>query len=122
MLSLTGSPTGYYSDAYESLMQLEDPASGWYGRKRYVSERSGLAIESYLIEKLYGRELRAPRELSGDVPHPSPELFRAWGLEPAPLTEAQRHLFALWIDLGATFVGPARGAPAPLALAGQEGN
>ncbi len=111
-LSLTGTPTGYYSDAYESLMQLEEPGSGWYGRKAYVAERSGLAIESYLVEKLLGRELKAPRHLDGDAPHPSPALFRGWGLEPAPLSEAQRRLFVLWIDLGATFVAPAEGTPA----------
>lgn len=119
-LSLTSASTGYYSDAYESLMQLQEPASGWYGRKRYVSERDGLAIESYLVEKLEGRELKAPQVLAGDAPHPSAELFRAWGLPPAPLSPEERRLFALWIDLGATFLGPETGLPASGAPAARQ--
>lgn len=111
-LTLSGEATTYYSASYESLMQLEDPASGWFGRKRYVSERDGLAIESYLTEKLYGKELKAPRALSGDAPHPSPALFRAQGLVPAPLSDAQRLLFVRWMDFGATFRGPQDSAPA----------
>ncbi|MCX5797017.1 MAG: hypothetical protein NTY77_16110, partial [Elusimicrobia bacterium] len=105
-LTLTGEKTRYYNDAYESLLRLEEPASRWYGRKKYVSERDAMAIESYLIAKLEGRQLKAQRPLSGDRPHPSPELFRARGLAPAPLSEAQRRLMALWIDLGAPFRGP----------------
>ncbi len=105
-LTLTGRKTRYYNDAYESLLQLEEPASRWYGRKKYVSERDALAIESYLIAKLTGRQLKASRPLSGDRPHPSPALFRARGLEPAPLSEAERRLLSLWIDLGAPFRGP----------------
>jgi len=104
-LELTGEKTAYYNNAYENLMQLSDPASRWYGRKKYVSERDGLAIESYLIEKIYGKELKAERELDGDVPHPSPELFRKHGLEPAPLSKQDRLLFVRWIDLGAAFRG-----------------
>lgn len=109
-LSLTGEETAYYSNSYESLMHLEDPESGWYGRKKYVSERDGLAVESYLIEKVYGRELEAPRPLSGDAPHPSPGLLAARGIEAAPLDDADRLLLVRWIDLGASFLG-APGAP-----------
>ena len=94
-LSLTSKPTRYYTDAYESLMQLEDPASGNYGRKRYVDERNALAINSYLIEKLYGRELRAPSQLSGEFPHPGQD----------PLTDKERLTFVRWIDIGAPFKG-----------------
>jgi hypothetical protein len=104
-LRLTGEKTRYYNGAYENLMQLEEPGSRWYGRKRYVSERDALAIESYLIAKLAGRQLKSPRPLAGDRPHPSPELFRSRGLSPAPLSEAERRLLALWIDLGAPFRG-----------------
>jgi hypothetical protein len=104
-LRLSSRKTEYYNQAYESLMQLEDPDSKWFGRKRFVSERNALAIESYLIEKIYGRELKAPRELTGDAPHPSPALFREHGLDPAPLTDAQRMLLVRWIDMGATFRG-----------------
>lgn len=109
-LPLTSEPTAYYNTAYESLLALEEPKSGWYGRRRYVSERNGLAIESYLIAKLYGRPLQAPRPLSGDHPHPSPELFRRAGLKPAPLNETQRLLLVRWIDLGAAFKGAGKEA------------
>ena len=116
-LALTSARTTYYNEAYESLMELEDPASGWYGRKRYVSERNALAIESYLIEKVFGRELKAPRALEGDAPHPSPALFAERGLDPAPLSDEQRRTLALWIDLGATFHGPVPGVDIALSRA-----
>jgi hypothetical protein len=94
-LSLTAEPTEYYNDAYESLMLLEEPESGDFGRKKYVDERDALAIRSYLIEKLYGRELNAPRQLSGERPHPARE----------PLSEEESLTFVRWIDLGAPFKG-----------------
>ena len=112
-LVLKGDKTPYYNLAYENLMQLEAPASGWYGRKKYVSERDGLAIESYLIEKLYGKELKAPRKLTGDHPHPSPAHLKKHGIKSAPLTGEQRLLLSRWIDLGATFRGPQFEAPEP---------
>ncbi|MBI2374757.1 MAG: hypothetical protein HYV07_12245 [Deltaproteobacteria bacterium] len=110
-LSLGSGRTAYFVDAYESLMALEDPASAWYGRKKYVSERDGLAIESYLAEKLWGRELKAERRLAGDAPHPSPSAFEAAGLKPEPLTDAELKLFTLWMDLGAPFLGPPGSTP-----------
>ena len=117
-LELTGEKTAYYNNAYESLMQLDDPASGWYGRKKYISERNALAIESYLIEKIHGKEFKAARELDSDVPHPSPALFKKHGLKPAPLNEQDRRLFVRWIDLGATFRGVPPAPPENL-LGGQ---
>lgn len=110
-LRLSGEPTRYYNAAYESLMQLEDPRSGWYGRKKYVSERDALAIESYLIAKIYGKQLQTERPLGGDRPHPSPALLRDAGLAIAPLDEAERRTLSLWVDLGATYLG----APGPAA-------
>ena len=94
-LSLTAKPTRYYTDAYETLMQLDDSDSGNYGQKAYVDERNAQAINSYLIEKLYGRELKAPRELEGDIPHPRED----------PLTDQERLIFSRWIDIGAPFKG-----------------
>ena len=104
-LVLSGEKTRYYNVAYESLMELEDPKSKWYGHKKYVSERNGLAIESYLIEKIFGKELKAPRELTGDAPHPSKGLFKEYEVEPAPLSDEERQLLVRWIDMGATFLG-----------------
>ncbi len=112
-LDLSGTPTRYYNVAYESLMQLQDPQSGWYGRKKFISERDALAIESYLTAKLWGKQLKAKLPLQGDAPHPSPALFQAFGKTPAPLSDAERRTLALWIDLGAAF----RGSP-PVAAAG----
>jgi hypothetical protein len=94
-LSLTDKPTRHYNDAYESLMQLEDPASGDYTRKKYVDERNALAIRSYLIEKLYGREMKAPRPLKGESPHPKNN----------PLTEEEKLTLVRWVDIGAPFKG-----------------
>lgn len=59
--------------------------------KAYTAHKEGMAIKSYLIEKLMGRELHAPRSLKGDTPHPSQN----------PLTEAEMLAFVRWIDLGA---------------------
>ena len=119
-LVLTGNRTAYYSDSYENLMQLEEPGSGWYGRKKYISERDGLAIESYLIEKIYGRELKAARILEGDAPHPSVKLFKQQGIEPRPLTDAERMAFVRWIDMGATFRGTDVGLPLLQTLGGDD--
>jgi hypothetical protein len=104
-LTLDGTPTAYYTSSYESLHQLEEPGSGAYYRKKYVNERNALAIKSYLMEKVHGRELKAPRTLSGDTPHPGPDLIRRYGVSATPPTEAEKLLLARWIDLGATFKG-----------------
>ena len=97
---------GPWSRAYTSLHALEDPASGDHSRKRYLDERQGLSTRSYLIEKLTGRELEAPRALdTPGRPHPEP------GSRVAPLTPDELLTLTRWIDLGATFLG------APLAAA-----
>lgn len=97
-LDLSAQPTRHYTRSYESLLALAEPASGDAGRKAYVAEREAQAVRSYLIEKLTGRELMAPRVLTGDRPHPSGN----------PLTPAELATLIRWIDLGATFVAPAQ--------------
>ncbi len=93
-LDLQGTPQGPWLTSYRSLHQLEDPASGNQANKRYINEREGLSSESYLIEKLMGKELRAPQALeTPGVPH-VPEL-----------TDEELLSLIRWIDLGATFRG-----------------
>ncbi len=96
-LSLTGAPTAIYSDAYESLLALGE---GSGGGKRYVDEREARAARSFLIEKIVGRDLEAPRAL--DRPCPPP------GAAVPPLSEADTLAFIEWIDAGATFRGAER--------------
>ena len=118
-LNLAGEKTRYYSKSYENLMQLEEPSSAWWGRKKYVDEREAMAIKSYLIAKVYGQQLKAERILQGDRPHPSKQLFLRFGQKPDLLSLPEKQLLALWIDLGACFKG-APGAPpaqAPLMVA-----
>ncbi len=104
-LSLADNKTEYYNEAYENLMRLEDPASGWYSHKKYIDERGALAINSYLIEKIYGRELKAPRTLTGDFPHPSEKLIKKYKADASPLTDAEKMTLVRWIDMGAAFLG-----------------
>jgi mono/diheme cytochrome c family protein len=95
-LDLRGTPTEHYSVSYETLHMLRDPASGNHADKRFINEREALSVESYLIEKLLGRELEAPQELDTvGARHPS-----TGGLSKEELLTLIR-----WIDLGATFIG-----------------
>ena len=59
--------------------------------RRYVAQPGGMAIKSYLMEKLAGRELRAARDLDGEYPHPAEE----------PLSDEELLKFIRWMDLGA---------------------
>ncbi|MCK6528421.1 hypothetical protein L6R50_12990 [Myxococcota bacterium] len=102
-LGLSGAATDAYTDAYESLLARgEGSGSGM----AYVDEPKGSARGSYLMEKVLGRELDAPRTL--DTPgeaHPS-------GDDGAPsLTDADIRTLIRWIELGASFVGTGEGAP-----------
>ncbi len=63
--------------------------------RRFVEHRETLAIKSYLVEKLSGRELHAPRKLSGETPHPTK----------TPLSKEELQTFIRWIDLGASRQG-----------------
>jgi hypothetical protein len=92
-LSLTDSPTTWFSDAYESLLQPGDKGSG---QLRFVDAGTGSARRSYLVEVLLGEELEADESLpAGAEPHPLG----------APLTSAELSVLTRWIDLGATFSG-----------------
>ena len=101
--NLSLKPTAYYNQAYESLMALTEPGSGNFDEKRYVAEREALAIESYLVEKIYGKELHAPQGLEGDSPHFSQELITQHGVDVRPVSDAERLTIVRWIDLGAVF-------------------
>jgi hypothetical protein len=91
-LSLTLSPTRHYTDAYESLLE---PGPGSAGGYKYVDAAGNLGRRSFLIEKLRGEELEAPRALVAPCPPPgSPQL-----------TEDEIALFTRWVELGASFVG-----------------
>lgn len=95
-LDLRGTPTEHYSVSYEALHRLEEPASGDHSRKRYVNEREAMALESYLIERLVGRELDAPQAVpQPPQPHPAQ----------APLSQEDVRTIIRWIDMGATFRG-----------------
>ncbi|MCC7334219.1 MAG: hypothetical protein IT422_03950 [Pirellulaceae bacterium] len=93
---LRGSPTEHYTTAYETLHRLADPDSGQQTAKQYINEREALAVESFLIEKLMGKELAAPQNLGPDAaPHPAA----------STLSDDELLTLIRWIDLGATFVG-----------------
>jgi hypothetical protein len=93
-LDLTPTPTAYYDRAYEALEAFGD---GSTGGKRYVDERGASAYGSYLMEKLTGRELGAPRALDFQCPPP--------GSAP-PLSADEIKAFLRWIDLGAIYRTP----------------
>ncbi len=94
-LDLTPTPTAYYDAAYEAL-QAWGPGST--GGKRYVDERGASARGSYLIEKLLGKELAAPRALDFRCP-PA-------GAAVPPLDPDVIAAFAQWIDGGAVYRAP----------------
>ena len=77
-----------------------DLASGsaFEALRRFVAHREALSGKSYLVEKLTGKELRAPRALSGDGPHPAEGTLGGDDL----LTIVR------WIDLGSQRGGPAK--------------
>ena len=56
-----------------------------------VDHKQALAVKSFLIETLAGRELSAPRELARNAPHP----------ESRPLDTEELRQFIRWVDLGA---------------------
>ena len=65
--------------------------------------------QSFVVEKIYGRELKARRALRGDAPHPSPGLIKMRRAAACrPLNAEEKLLFVRWIDLGATYLGPER--------------
>ena len=74
--------------------------------RKLVDHREALSSRSYLIEKLAGNELHAPRKLTGDAPHPSKELQDKKNLAGLALTEEELLTFVRWVDLGAQSSSP----------------
>lgn len=94
-LSLTDTPTTWFTDAYESLLADGDLSD--HG-KEWVDEPAGRARSSFLIEVLTGRELEAPGLLAEpNTPH-------------GDLSADEIATIVRWIELGATFVGTEEGA------------
>jgi len=92
-LSLSNTPTTWYTDAYESLLA---PGSESGNGRRYVDDSDGRAASSFLIETLLGEELEAPGSLGvNPVAHPADAL----------LNDEELEYLIRWIELGATFVG-----------------
>jgi hypothetical protein len=94
-LDLVPTPTAYYDAAYEALLAWGD---GSGGARKYVDEPDASAYASFLIEKLTGRELGAPRLLGSPCPPP--------GSPGPPLDEDVVRAFMRWIDLGAIYRTP----------------
>ncbi len=91
-LDLQAHPTASFDSAYEALLAV-GPGSG--GGRRYVDEAGASARSSYLVERIYGRELDAPRPLGAACPG-----------DP-PLGEEERLTIVRWIELGAVYRGVA---------------
>ena len=89
-LDLVPVPTTWFDTAYEALLR---PGGGSAGGRAYVDEAGTSAYGSYLIERIYGRELGAPRLLNGACPG-----------DPV-LTAEERRTMVRWIDLGALYRG-----------------
>lgn len=93
-LSLTAAPTLWFDDAYESLLAPN---------RNLIDADAGSAFQSFLLEKLLGRELGAQRTLTtAGSAHPLDD-FGAPALDGDELLALVR-----WIDLGASYSG---GAP-----------
>jgi hypothetical protein len=90
-LDLVSEPTASFDTAYEALLA---PGEGSGGDRKYVDDSDASAYSSYLIERIYGRELGAPRASAG----------RGCPGEP-PLSAEERLRFVRWIDLGAAYRG-----------------
>lgn len=99
-LDLTGAPTAHFTQSYEHLLRA---GVGSGGGRAYVDDGEGRARSSYLIERLTGVELDAPRALpEGSTRHPPADR----GSE--ALTDDELLVLIRWIDLGATFRGIGR--------------
>ncbi len=88
-LSLTDTPTLWFSDAYESLLAPGERSGGGFD---YVDGDAGMANNSLLVEVLRGEELEAPGTFSGPA-------------HQEHLTDEELMLVIRWIDLGATWEG-----------------
>ncbi len=93
-----GRYAGPWSNGYESLHRLgtgsgSARAGAW--QREYVDEREARARRSHLIEKIYDRELDAPRAL-----------VRGGCRAAEVLDEDAKAELVLWVDLGATYLAP----------------
>ncbi len=98
-LSLTSTATQHFTDAYESLLA---PGEGSAGGQAYVDLQGHRARDSYLAEKIMGREYDAPKVLTQACPPSGPGL-----------TAEEKLTLLRWIEFGASFVGVPPAAPAP---------
>jgi hypothetical protein len=89
-LSLEPRPTGRYDVAYESLVARGNGSANGF---RYVDVLGATARGSFLVERLLGRELDAPRAVEITTSHRG---------EP-PLDDDELRSIARWIESGALF-------------------
>lgn len=92
-LDLTVAPAPPFDTAYLALLSVGPGSASGYA---YVDAKTPSAHQSYLIERLFGRELGAPRSLDGQACLGEP-----------PLDDAERLSFVRWVDLGAPYRGAA---------------
>lgn len=92
-LVLEARATANFDAAYEALLA---PGAGSGSGKKYVDEPRSSAFTSHIVERIYGRELGAPR--NG---------LRAECMGTPALSDAERLTVVRWIDTGAVY----RGAP-----------
>ncbi len=89
-LALTATRTARYDLAYESLVSIGEGSLHGF---RYLDVTGTSARGSYLVERVLGEELDAPRSLVGRGPHRG---------EP-PLDDAALRTLVRWIESGATW-------------------
>lgn len=95
--SLSDAATPWFTDAYESLLA---PGTGSENGAAYVDHAEGRARTSFLMEKILGRELEAPRTLTTPGQrHPEQDHGHTGPTQEEILTLIR------WIELGATFEG-----------------
>ncbi len=91
-LVLDPRPTAQYDAAYEALVAIDSAGQGY----RYVDVTDASARGSYLVERLLGQELDAPRSIQGAPPHRG---------SPA-VTDREIHTIVRWIESGAVYCTP----------------
>lgn len=89
-LDLTTLPTAQFDTAYEALVA---PGSGSGHGRAYVDDLGSAARASYLVERILGRDLDAPKKVTGVC------------LGNPPLSADERLTITRWIDLGAIYRG-----------------
>ena len=91
-MALEPTPTAEFDAAYEALLQ---PGDASHGRRQYVDDLNASARTSYLVERIYGVDLDAPKTVDGQC------------VGEPPLTGDERVTIVRWIELGATYRGTA---------------